>query len=124
MQPYKKRLKPISRILRRNATEAERILWSRLRCKQVSGVQFYRQKPLLGYVVDFYCAAARLVVEIDGSQHLTAESKSADQARDAALSRQGLRVLRFDNLQILNDLDAVMGVVYRVVEDSIVSNGR
>ena len=71
MQPYKPTLKPLARNLRGNMTDAEQRLWSKLRRKQILGVQFYRQKPLANYIVDFYCAAANLVIELDGSQHLS-----------------------------------------------------
>ena len=66
MLRYKSSLKPISRQLRLEMAECERLLWSRLRRKQLHGVQFYRQKPIGSYIVDFYAPAARLVVEVDG----------------------------------------------------------
>lgn len=65
MQPYKSTLKLFARNLRNNMTDAEQLLWSKLRRKQILGVQFYRQKPLANYIVDFYCAAANLVIELD-----------------------------------------------------------
>ena len=70
MLPYKKELKSRARALRRSMTDAEQLLWTRLRRKQVLGVQFYRQKPLTGYIVDFYCAAAKLVVN-NTANHVT-----------------------------------------------------
>lgn len=115
MQPYNHNLKQNSRILRSNMTDAEQLLWSRIRRKQILGVQFYRQKPLANYIVDFYCAAANLVIEVDGSQHYSAEGLMADQYRDAVLGSMGLLVLRFDNLQVLNQLDAVVNVIYQAV---------
>jgi very-short-patch-repair endonuclease len=108
-------LKPYSRDLRTNATDAERALWHRLRRKQIEGVQFYRQKPLASYIVDFYAPAAHLVVEIDGSQHFTEQGRAADALRDATLVRMGLRVLRFDDRQVLLELEAVVGEIWRVV---------
>jgi very-short-patch-repair endonuclease len=69
MEPYRKDLKPLARTLRSRMTDAEQRLWHRIRRKQIRGVQFYRQKPLLAYIVDFYCPAAKLVLELDGSQH-------------------------------------------------------
>lgn len=62
-------------------TESERVLWSRLRGKQLSGIQFYRQKPLGNYIVDFYAPKAKLVVEVDGSQHIRAEHADKDVSR-------------------------------------------
>lgn len=101
MKSYNKNLKQASRDLRNNMTEAEKLLWSRLRNKQILGVQFYRQKPILNYIVDFYCPAANVVVECDGSQHYTIEGLEADHIRDEALGQLGLTVLRFDNGQVM-----------------------
>ena len=98
MKPYNKNLKQASRDLRKNMTEAEQLLWSRLRSKQLLGLQFYRQKPLLNYIVDFYCPAANLVIECDGSQHYTDEGLEADRVRDEALGELGFIVLRFNNV--------------------------
>ena len=111
MLPYERRLKPNARTLRGNLTEAEQKLWYRLRRKQINGWQFYRQKPLGPYIVDFYCPAASLVVEVDGSQHVEAEHAQTDQARDQYLDRLGLRVLRFDNRQVLLETDAVVEII-------------
>lgn len=111
MLPYDKRLKPNSRALRSNMTDAEQTLWQRLRRKQINGWQFYRQKPLGPYIVDFYCPAASLVVELDGSQHFETEHQIADRKRDAYLQSLGLRVLRFDNRQALLETDAVVEMI-------------
>ncbi|CAD6878182.1 hypothetical protein [Methylomonas albis] len=112
--PYDQGLKTNARKLRGDMTDAEQKLWNRLRRKQINGWQFYRQKPLGPYIVDFYCAAAGLVVELDGSQHFEAEHQAADQRRDAYLQNLGLRVLRFDNRQVLLELDAVVEVISRI----------
>ena len=115
MQPYNKNLKQLSRDLRNNMTDAEKRLWSKLRAKQILGLQFYRQKPLLNFIVDFYCPAANLVIECDGGQHFTDEGLDADSVRDEALAQLGLRVLRFDNKQVLAETDAVVEQIYCVV---------
>ena len=91
MKPYHKNLKQVSHNLRNNMTEAEKLLWSRLRGKQLLGLQFYRQKPILNYIVDFYCPSANLVIECDGSQHFTEENLEADRIRDEALAHLGLK---------------------------------
>ncbi|SOD18485.1 endonuclease domain-containing protein [Nitrosomonas ureae] len=117
MQPYKSTLKPFSRTLRSNLTDAEQRLWSKLRRKQILGVQFYRQKPLANYIVDFYCAAANLVIELDGSQHFEPDHQASDSERDRILESLGLRVLRFDNRQVMQELDAVMRVIFEAVEE-------
>ena len=111
MLRYKSNLKPISRQLRLEMTKCERLLWSRLRRKQLHEVPFYRQKPIGSYIVDFYAPAARLVVEVDGPQHQDATRAQNDAHRDESLKSQGLRVIRFTNLQVLNDLDSVVLVV-------------
>ncbi len=115
MLHYDNRLKQNARKLRSNPTDAERLLWSRLRGKQV-GVQFYRQKPIGPYVVDFYGPAAKLVIEVDGSQHFEEGGMQRDKQRDAYLASQGLRVLRFDNLQVMKETTAVLEVILREVE--------
>lgn len=98
---------------------AEQRLWYLLRRKQVCGVQFYRQKPVLAYILDFYAPAAGLVIEVDGSQHLSAEGLEADARRTEALGSLGPTVIRFDNLQVLNETAAVMEEVFRVVSQRV-----
>lgn len=119
MKPYQSYLKPFSRELRSNMTDAEQALWRHLRRKQIHGVQFYRQKPLLTYIVDFYCPAAALVIEVDGSQHLEQDARREDDARDQALMGLGLRVLRFDDRQVLTQRAGVLEVIGGVVAERI-----
>ena len=115
MQPYNKNLKYNARQLRNNMTEAEQKLWLRLRQKQILGLQFYRQKPILNFIVDFYCPAASLIIECDGSQHLNEKGLQYDLLRDQALTQLNLTVLRFNNLQILHELDAVVQTIENVI---------
>ena len=119
MLRYKSNLKPIGRQLRSEMTECERLLWSRLRRKQLHGVQFYRQKPIGGYIVDFYAPAARLVVEVDGLRHQDHIHAKNDAHRDESLKSQGLRVLRFTNLQVIDDLDSVVWVVAEALKSPL-----
>lgn len=119
MLPYNRNLKTLTRNLRNNMTEAEQLLWSRLRRKQILGVQFYRQKPLASYIVDFYCAAAKLVIELDGSQHFEPAAQTRDRQRTADLESLGLRVVRFDNRQVLLELEDVMSVIFAEVAKEI-----
>ena len=116
MEKYKHGLKEPARALRKSMTDAEQALWGKVKRKQVHGLQFYRQKPLLSFIVDFYCPKAKLVIELDGSQHFEPDHEVKDQARDVQLAALGLRVLRFDNLQVLKEMDAVMAVIWREVE--------
>ena len=103
-------------------TDAEQLLWSHLRRKQVHGVQFYRQKPLAHFIVDFYCASARLVIEVDGVQHHNEAGRDSDDRRTQILESLGLRVLRFDNRQVLLETDAVMEVIAAIVAGQIPPN--
>ena len=115
MQPYNKNLKYNARQLRNNMTEAEQKLWLRLRQKQILGLQFYRQKPILNFIVDFYCPAATLIIECDGSQHLNEKGLKYDLLRDQVLAQLNLTILRFNNLQILHELDAVIQIIENVI---------
>src|SRR5437867_6158430 len=116
MLRYNPKLKSMARTLRTNLTDSEQRLWARLHRKQILGVQFYRQKPLGKYIVDFYAPSVRLVVEVDGAQHLEAAQVKYDQQRTAYLERQGLRVLRFNDLEVLQELEAVVEEICRAVQ--------
>jgi very-short-patch-repair endonuclease len=116
MKPYRHDLKKLARRLRAQMTDAELKLWSRIRRKQIYGIQFYRQKPLLDFIVDFYAPAARLVIEVDGGQHFEPEHKARDALRDQRLENLGILVLRFDNLQVLQEIEAVVEHIGDVVE--------
>ena len=122
VQPYNKSLKQFSRTLRANMTAAEQQLWQRLRNKQLCGVPFYRQKPLLSFIVDYYCPRAKLVIELDGAQHLEVEHRIRDAVRDEELAKLGIKVLRFDDRQVLLETEAVMEVIFQVVRERIRSN--
>lgn len=100
-------------------TDAEQVLWKRIRRKQIQGVQFLRQKPLLNFIVDFYCSKAQLVIELDGGQHFEPEYLQKDIDRDKALNERGLMVLRFDNHQVLTEMDGVLLVIDKVVEERL-----
>ncbi len=108
MLPYNANLKQRSRQLRKNMTDAEGYLWAKLRRKQLKGYQFYRQKPIGDYIVDFFCPRAKLVIEVDGSQHLSDEMIEYDRIRDDYLSSHGLRVLRFTNTEVLTHIVRVV----------------
>jgi len=97
-------------------TDAENKLWSKIRRKQISGIQFYRQKPIGSYIVDFYAPEVKLVIEVDGSQHLDKNGREEDKKRDRDLLVQGLRVLRFDNLKVLKETEAVVEKILAVIK--------
>ena len=119
MLPYKGNLRHKGRLLRKKMTDSEQALWSRVRGKQLLGVQFYRQKPIGNYIVDFFAPKAKLVVEVDGSQHMQGEHATKDKRRDAYLASLGLRVLRFDSRQVLRETDAVVEVIFRTMAERL-----
>ncbi len=100
-------------------TDSERALWSRLRGKQLAGVQFYRQKPIGSYIVDFYAPKANLVVEVDGSQHLACRQADQDRRRDEYLRGVGLRVLRFNSREVLEETDGVVEAIYLKIAEKM-----
>lgn len=103
-----------ARRLRNSGTDAERRLWYCLRRQQLAEHKFRRQYPLASYIVDFVCVPARLVVELDGGQHR--EALAYDQRRTEALQREGYRVLRFWNDDVLLRTEDVVREIFRVLE--------
>src|SRR2546423_11641146 len=100
--PRRKRLKrDFAHKLRRHLTEAERKLWSLLRRKQVHGLRFRRQQPVGPYIADFYCPAAKLIIELDGEQHGDPRQREYDKVRTRWLQSEGFHVLRIWNFDIL-----------------------
>ena len=100
-----------ARTLRSNSTDVERELWYHLRARRMQGIKFRRQHPIPPYTVDFYCDAAKLVIELDGSQH----SDARDRARTEFLQRRGLNVIRFGNFEVLEDRTAVLEAIWKIV---------
>ena len=101
-------------------TDAERLLWSRIRQNQL-GVHFRRQVPIGPYVVDFLSVGGRLAIELDGGQHHTEEGKLLDTIRDDKLRKQGLDVLRFDNFEVLSSVDSVVSQISDILESHLES---
>jgi len=112
MLPFDRKLKPYARNLRTNMTDAEQLIWSKIRRKQINDLQFYRQKNIGHYIVDFYCPKGKLVVEIDGGQHYETEGMKKDQERDQYLQELGLSVLRFSDNDVLKNIDGVTERIY------------
>ncbi len=103
------RLRPLARQMRREPTPAEHRLWQRLRRKQIYGLRFRRQHSIERFIVDFYCAQAKLIVELDGPIHeYTVEE---DAVRQEFLENQGFCVLRFPNMEVFHNVDAVVAVI-------------
>jgi BirA family biotin operon repressor/biotin-[acetyl-CoA-carboxylase] ligase len=113
---YTKALIPKARQLRQDMTDAERKLWSKLRNNQL-GVKFRRQVPFDNYILDFYCASAKLCVELDGGQHITNEGIQKDQKRDRDLKEKGVEVLRFSDADALKNTDGVLQVIREKVKN-------
>ena len=101
-------------------TNAEHYLWREIR-RDRFGVRFYRQRVFGNYIVDFYCPKAKLIIEIDGSQHFKAAHRARDQNRDRYLLSEGLAVIRFDNLQVLTQMESVLEVMYGVIRERVSS---
>jgi len=99
----------LAKSLRRNATNAERLLWQKLRNKQLEGYKFRRQQPIGNYIVDFVNFENLIIIELDGGQHAILKGK--DRNRDAWLQSQGFHVLRFWNNDVLENIDGVLAVI-------------
>ncbi len=116
MLPYNAKLFERSRKLRKTMTDAEIILWSKIRMKQLKGFQFLRQKPVGGYIADFFCLKAMLVIEIDGSQHFSKDAALYDKSRDETLKSLGLTVLRFTNIDVRENIEGVTEIILENLE--------
>jgi very-short-patch-repair endonuclease len=108
-------IRQCARELRKQQTPAEARLWQRLRRRQLNGHYFRRQHPIGNFIVDFYCAKAHLVVEVDGDIHDMQEEYDA--ARSDWLEERGCRVIRFTNQEISRDLDAVLESILAACEE-------
>ena len=103
-----------ARELRKQSTDAERLLWSRLRNRRLMGLKFKRQSPIGRYIVDFVCRERNLVVEIDGGHHQ--EQEASDLSRTEWLNSRGFRVIRYWNNQVLDDMDSVLESIRMTLE--------
>jgi very-short-patch-repair endonuclease len=106
-----------ARSLRKKATDAERILWRHLRNRNFAGYKFRRQHPSDRYILDFYCPAAKLAIELDGGGHNYRASGIRDRMRSDSLAREGIVVLRFWNHQILKELDSVLRAIWFALQE-------
>jgi very-short-patch-repair endonuclease len=99
----------VARKLRANQTDAETVLWNRIRSRQIDGNKFVRQQPIIGYVCDFVCREKLLIIEVDGGQH---SESASDAVRDRRLTEEGYRVLRFWNNDVLGNLEGVLAAIH------------
>ncbi len=114
---YNNNLQGYSRELRKSMTDAEVRLWSRLRLRQLKGYQFYRQRIIGNYIVDFFCPRAKLVIEVDGGQHYFDKMVLTDIKRDDHLKGIGLKVLRFTDTDVLTNTDAVLDKILEHIDE-------
>lgn len=101
-------LKARRKELRRNQTESEKVLWQKLRNRQINGLKFFRQYSVGGYILDFYCPEIYLGIELDGGQHMNQANKKYDQQRTFYLEANNIRVLRFWNNKVFENLEGVL----------------
>jgi very-short-patch-repair endonuclease len=103
--------------LRHDPTYVERKLWQKLRRNQLENLSFRRQHPIGPYVMDFYCPALRLAIELDGGQHNFDQNRRKDERRTMWLRSNGIEVLRFWNNDVMSNLDGVLSEIARVASD-------
>ncbi|MGB3340766.1 MAG: endonuclease domain-containing protein [bacterium] len=107
----------MAKYLRKNSTDAEKKLWSKLRNGNLANLKFRRQVIKGPYILDFYCPEKRLVIEVDGGQHYTKKGKLSDKIRKTSLNKNSLNVIRYSNRQILLDIDVVLKDILNRVKD-------
>ena len=112
--PYNPKLKELSRNLRKNSTLSEALLWNQLKAKQLGGYQFNRQRPIGEYIVDFYFKKLGLVIEVDGDSHI--EKHKYDSIRQKTLESQGLKVIRFHDMDIKQKIEGVLYMIKLEIE--------
>jgi very-short-patch-repair endonuclease len=115
--PYNKNLKEFSRKLRNDSTLSEILLWNELKAGKMMGYKFNRQKPLLNYIVDFYCKPLNLVIEVDGVTHTYELSDKNDLKRQTELENIGLTFLRFDDSYVKKNMSSVLRTIEGYIED-------
>ena len=111
------KLRSNARALRKNSTDAERLLWAALRDHRMNGAGFRRQVPIKNYIADFVCHAAKLVIELDGGQHFSDQSEKKDAARSAVIEAQGFKVLRFSNQDAMTNRTGALETIAAAVAE-------
>ncbi len=111
-----------ARILRENMTEAEQHLWKYLSHKKLEGLKFRRQHPMAGFIADFYCHSERLVIELDGGIHDELEQEVYDKGRQSEIEAMGVRVLRFKNQEVFDDVQSVLEKIKNFIKSEKISN--
>ncbi len=112
---YNKNLKQFARKLRKTSSRSERKLWCYLKSKQIGGYDFHRQKPIGNFIADFFCNRLKLVIELDGYSHSFEHSYQKDQIRDKFLNDLGIVVLRFNDEDVIRNIDDVLSAIWKYV---------
>jgi very-short-patch-repair endonuclease len=97
-----------ARRFRKNETQVEEILWKRLRNGQLNDKKFRRQHPMAGFILDFYCHECKLAIELDGTIHQKENQRLYDEEREQVLVEAGITILRFENSEVINNLEGVI----------------
>ena len=105
-----------AQFLRRNETKAEKLLWEKLRNNQLEGLKFRRQHPVNIYIADFYCHKFKLIIELDGDYHDQEEQKQKDQVRTEVLRLNDLKIIRFKNEEVEQDINQVLTTIKNKIE--------
>ena len=105
-----------AQLLRRNETKAEKLLWEKLRNNQLGGLKFRRQHPVNIYIADFYCHKFKLIIELDGDYHNQEEQKQKDEVRTEVLRLNGLKIIRFKNEEVEQDINQVLTTIKNKIE--------
>jgi very-short-patch-repair endonuclease len=110
-------IKHLAKKLRKNMTDAERLLWRHLRNRELGGYKFRRQRPIGPYIVDFVCLEKKIVIEVDGGQH--AGQAELDVKRSDYLKEKGCKILRFWNNEVLQETESVLNVILSSLDESV-----
>jgi very-short-patch-repair endonuclease len=115
--PYHPKLKLLARKLRNKSTYAEVLLWNQLKNKKLNGYDFHRQKPILNYILDFFCHELFLAIEVDGITHDSEIQQAKDKARQSEIEALGIKFLRFDDRDIKTQMEGVISEILNYVEE-------
>ncbi len=107
-----------ARLLRKNQTIAEKLLWEQLRNRKLDGIKFKRQHPIGSYITDFYCPAYKLVIELDGPIHELKDNIECDKARSEALTEYSFRIMRFQNDEVIHYMNRVLKRIKKEIKEN------
>jgi adenine-specific DNA-methyltransferase len=113
------RILSFAREQRQNHSDAESLLWAILRARRFCGMKFRRQHAIAGYILDFYCDAAKLAIELDGGQHNTDQARRYDADRSLFLQERGIVVLRYWNHEVFEELESVLESIYSALTPAL-----